>query len=221
MGRTQRHAHRDRCRASARLSGGAGASVPLVPPPRPDGKLGMIITYLEMREVPKRVPHPAPKRKLALLRAEAIPLHFYRYLYNTVGEPWLWYERRVMDDASLSAAIHDKGVDIYVLYVGGAPAGYAELARRARGETELAYFGLMPEFIGQGFGGYLLDWTIDTAWRANPRRLWVHSCNLDHPRALQTYQKAGFVPYRQEHQTIDDPRTTGAIPWPKAGQRRR
>lgn len=187
--------------------------MPAIPPPRPDGKLEVIITYLEMREAPKRVPHPAPKRKLALLRAEAVPVHFYRYLYDTVGEAWLWYERRLMSDAALAAAIHDKDVDIYVLYVGGVPAGYAELDRRAREEIELAYFGLMPEFIGQGLGGYLLDWTIDTAWRGNPRRLWVHSCNLDHPRALQTYQKAGFVPYRQETQTIDDPRTTGVIPW--------
>ena len=183
-----------------------------LPAPRPDGKLDVVITYLEMLAAPKRVPHPAPKRKLALLRAESMPVHFYRYLYEVVGEPWLWYERRMLDDEALAQAIQDERVDIYVLYADGVPAGYAELDRRMEGEIELAYFGLVPDFIGQGLGRYLLDWTIDTAWRHSPRRLWLHSCNLDHPRALQTYQKAGFVPYRQEQKTIDDPRVTGAIP---------
>jgi GNAT superfamily N-acetyltransferase len=184
-----------------------------LPAPRPDGKLDLVTTYLEMGSAPARAPHPAPKRKLALFRADAVPLHFYRYLYNTIGELWLWYERRMMEDAALAAVIHDARVEVYVLYAGGVPAGYAELDRRREGEVELAYFGLMPDFIGQGLGRYLLDWTIDTAWRRSRHRLWVHSCNLDHPRALQTYQKAGFVAYRQDNTTIDDPRVTGVIPY--------
>lgn len=186
---------------------------PHIPPPAPDGKLEVVITYLEMRAALPRIPRPAPKRKLALLRAEAMPVHFYRYLYNTVGERWLWYLRRAMDDATLAAVIHDPRVEIYVLYVGGAPGGFAELDRRQPDEIEIAYLGLMPEFIGQGLGRYLLDWAVDTAWRYAPGRLWVNTCNLDHPRALQTYQQAGFVPYKQIVKTIEDPRVTGLIPF--------
>jgi GNAT superfamily N-acetyltransferase len=190
--------------------------VSTIAPPAPDGKLAVTVTYLEMIGAPKRVPRPAPARKLALLRAEKIPIHFYRYLYNTVGEPWLWYERREMNDEALGLIVQDPGVDIYVLYLEGAPAGYAELDRRAQktqeNEIEIAYFGLVPDVIGQGLGTYLLDWTIDTAWNHRPRRLWINTCNLDHPRALQTYQKAGFVPYKQIKKVIDDPRVTGIIP---------
>ena len=105
-----------------------------------------------------------------------------------------------------------------MLYVSGAPAGYTELDRRKENEIEVAYCGLVPDFIGQGLGTYFLNWTIDTAWRYRPGRLWVHTCNLDHPRALQTYQRAGFVPYKQETKVIDDPRATGLIP-PRAGPR--
>ncbi len=212
MGLAERHAGRERpaggCRPLSR-----GSAMPNIPPPRPDGKLAVTVTYLEMERAPARQPHPAPKRKLALFRAEAMPVHFYRYLYNTVGEPWLWYERRLLDDAMLASAIQHPLVEIYVLYAGGVPAGYAELDRRVPGESELAYFGLVPDFIGQGLGSYLLDWTIDTAWRAAQHRLWVHTCSLDHPRALQTYQKAGFVPYRQVATSIDDPRVSGVIPF--------
>ncbi|HLI10859.1 MAG TPA: GNAT family N-acetyltransferase [Alphaproteobacteria bacterium] len=182
-----------------------------IPPPAADGKLPIVVTYLEMLGAPKRLPAPAPARKLALLQAEKMPVHFYRYLYNTVGEPWLWYERRALDDAMLAEAIHDPRVEIYVLYVAGSPAGYAELDRRRDAEIELAYFGLIPDFIGQGLGTYLLNWTVDTAWRHGPKRLWVHTCNLDHPRALQTYQRAGFVAYKQDKRVIDDPRLSGLM----------
>lgn len=185
---------------------------PHIPPPAPDGRLEVVITYLEMTAALPRMPHPAPKRKLALLRAEAVPVHFYRYLYNTVGEPWLWYLRRALDDAALGAILQDPRVELYVLYVAGVPAGFAELDRRQPPDIELAYLGLMPEFIGQGLGRVLLEWSLDTAWRHAPRRLWVHTCNLDHPRALQTYQRAGFVPYNQVVKTIEDPRLTGLLP---------
>jgi GNAT superfamily N-acetyltransferase len=93
-----------------------------------------------------------------------------------------------------------------VLYVDGVPAGYAELDRRKQEEVELAYFGLVPEFIGRKLGPFLLNWAVDTAWFGKPKRLWVNTNNLDHPKALQIYQKAGFVPYRQETQTIPNPR---------------
>ena len=178
-----------------------------------EGKLEVAVTYLEMTERPRlsQVLHPA-ETTIALLRAHNPPLPFYRFLYDTVGEPWLWYERRVMADAALARVIEDERVEIYVLYAEGAPAGFAELDRRQGSEIELAYFGMMPFFIGRGLGRYLLAWAIERAWSYEPRRLWVNTCNLDHPKALPLYQQLGFKPYRQEKKVIDDPRVTGVIP---------
>jgi GNAT superfamily N-acetyltransferase len=177
------------------------------------GTLRMVVTYLEMRTAPAPATvHPPVAHKLALLRAEKPTLSFYRYLYNTVGENWLWYERRAMDDAALAAIVHDPKVEISVLYVDGVPAGFVELDRRVTDEVEIAFFGLMPEFIGRGFGRYFLAWAVGDAWREGGRRIWVHSCNFDHPKALQAYQRAGFVPYKQETEIIDDPRLSGLIP---------
>ncbi len=165
-------------------------------------------TSLEMLERPTRplAPLPGGKRRLSLIRAKNPPVDFYRYLYNTVGGPWSWYERNLLSDEKLAAIVHDEKVEIYVLYIEGAPAGYAELDFRDPPDVELAYFGLMPDFIGQGFGAYLLDWTIDTAWTREPKRLWVHTCTLDHPAALAFYQKAGFMPFEQKTETIPDPK---------------
>jgi len=181
------------------------------------GTIETVITFLEMRAAPRSPRLTPPAGKLAFLRAEKPTLSYYRYLYNTVGEPWLWYERRALDDAALAATVHDPMVEIYVLYVDGVPAGFAELDRREAPEIELAYFGLIPEFIGRGLGKHLLHWAIEAAWSHAPERLWVHSCTLDHPKALAIYQRAGFLAYRQETKVFDDPRRTGLMP-PEAGQ---
>jgi GNAT superfamily N-acetyltransferase len=171
--------------------------------------LAIVITYLEMLKAPTRPTVPAPPvGRIALLRAERPTVSYYRYLYNTVGEPWLWWERRMLPDPELERIIHDPLVEIYVLYVDGVPAGYAELDRRKPDDVELAYFGLIPQFIGRKLGPFLLNWAVDTAWFHQPKRLWVNTNNLDHPKALQIYQKAGFVPYRQETKTIPNPRLT-------------
>ncbi len=186
---------------------------PLPTPPDPlEGKLRSVITYLEMKDRPALRPVPPPAGvKLALLRAETPSVAFYRFLYHTVGKPWLWWARRAMSDEALARAVQDPKVEVYVLYCEGQPAGYAELDRRVDGEVELAYFGLLPEFIGRKLGPYLLTWAIEQAWSYGPDRVWVNTCTFDHPKALPLYQRLGFVPYRQETQVIDDPRLNGVM----------
>ena len=170
------------------------------------GTLEVTITYLEMRRRPSSSLQPSTPEGAAILKAYQPTPSFYRYLYCHVGGPWLWYERRAMDNETLRTIIHDPAVSIHVLYVDGVPAGYIELDNRVDHEIELAYFGLLPEFIGRGLGPWLLNWALDAAWNHEPSRIWVNTCNLDHPKALLFYQRAGFEPYRQEFIRIRDPR---------------
>jgi GNAT superfamily N-acetyltransferase len=172
----------------------------------PVGHLDVAITHLEMTRRPRLPAPPPPALKLAVLRAENVSVPFYRYLYNTVGGPWLWYERRKLSDDELAAIIRHPEVDIYVLYASGEPAGYAELDRREMPDIELVFFGLMPHFIGRKLGSWFLHWVVDAAWTRDPQRLWLHTCSLDHPRAIAHYQRAGFVPFKQERNLIVDPR---------------
>jgi GNAT superfamily N-acetyltransferase len=176
------------------------------------GVLRQVITYLEMAGRPTRPPRHAPPGKWALLRAEQPTLSFYRYLYDTVGENWLWTDRRLMDQELLRAHILDERTELYVLYASGVPAGLFELFRETPATTDLGLFGLIPEFIGRRLSGFLLDAAIDTAWSAEIRKLTVNTCTFDHPRALQMYQKAGFTPVRQETRLKADPRLSGLYP---------
>ena len=175
-------------------------------------RLKTIVTYLEMTAQPSSPTPPRPAIPIALMRATDMPLSFYRYLYNTIGEDWLWYERRLLNEDALAAVIHDDQSEVYVLYVNGAPGGYGELNRNADNEVDLAYFGLLPETIGRGLGSYFLRWLVDQAWSSKPDRVIVNTCDLDHPRALRTYQSIGFSPYRREILEFDDPRETGMFP---------
>lgn len=155
------------------------------------------VYYLEML-APSRRLVAAPRDDLVVLHARAPSVDYYRFLYRSVGQEYHWHSRWQLADAELAAILQDPLVEIHVLHVAGNPAGFAELDRRQEGEIELKQFGLMKPYLGQGLGKYFLQWTIDRAWSGRPRRFWLHTCTLDHPAALPTYQKAGFTLYKQE-----------------------
>ena len=158
----------------------------------------VVVTYLEMRQKPA-VPRIEPMaKKFALLRAEEPTVSFYHYLYDAVGRPWYWTDRKQLSDAALAEIIQDDRVDVFILYIEGVPAGFFELDRRAMPDIDLAYFGIMPEFIGRRLGPYLLGQAIEEAWRHDPRRFTVNTCTLDHPKALPMYQRFGFHPYARK-----------------------
>lgn len=169
--------------------------------------LPVVITHLEMHSRPERPRQPAPAlgRPMLIMRARQATPDFYRFLYNAVGSPWNWYERNLLSDGALTNIIHNPAVQVQVLYVDGVPAGYFELDARTEGEVELVYFGLMPSFIGLKLGPWFLDCAVFAAWDLRPRRIWVHTCSLDHPRALSLYQRSGFIPFAQERHEIPNP----------------
>ncbi len=145
--------------------------------------LPMTVTFLEMKGKPSIFPPPQPLGKVAILRAAKPPVHFYRYLYDTIGGPYHWVDRRRMTDSAVEAVIHHEQVELYVLYVNGCPAGMAELDFRETGTGLLAYFGLMPEFIGKHLGYFFLYHAVQNAWLKPISILLVNTCTLDHPRA--------------------------------------
>ena len=178
----------------------------------PSGKLRSVITYLEMTENPNLTEPHTPDGDVQIMRLANPSAAFYRYLYNTIGEDWLWTDRRTQPEFELAAAIRDPKIEIHVLYVDGEPGGYFELARHSADDIELYYFGIMPWLIGKGFGGYLIRTAIRTAWAHAPKRFWLHTCDFDHPDALAFYRKMGFVDYDEQVEFIDDPRVSGDYP---------
>jgi len=162
-----------------------------------------VVTFLEMTAPPSLfVPTPANLR-LALMRADAMPVHFYRYLYDAIGRGHAWVDRKRLSDKALGSELSGPGVGIFVLYAGGVPAGFFELDRVNERITWLRYFGIVPDFHGRGLGKWLLKEALAEAWRTSPACVRVETCTLDSPRALPLYQRLGFVPYERQHKIME------------------
>ena len=155
------------------------------------------VYYLEMLAPIQRAV-PVPRDGLSVLHIQKPTVPYYRALYDAVGHDFHWLSRRKLSDEALAAIIGDRRDELHVLHVDDKPAGFAELDCRQADEVELVQFGLLPAFIGQGLGKWFLQWTTDKAWSYQPRRLWLHTCTLDHAAALPNYLKAGFVQFKQE-----------------------
>jgi len=77
--------------------------------------------------------------------------------------------------------------------------GYFEVIEdKSSNDSEIAYFGILDEFIGKGFGGFLLSEAIKICFRLNSQRVWLHTCSLDHKNALQNYLKRGMKIFKEE-----------------------
>jgi ribosomal protein S18 acetylase RimI-like enzyme len=124
----------------------------------------------------------------------------------------MWFSRSVMPDETLEAIIGHPQVESYALIENGRDIGLLELDFRQKGECELSFFGVVPEIIGQGAGRFLMNEAIRRAFKRPIRRLFLHTCSLDHPNALAFYLRSGFVPYRRAIEVADDPRLKGFLP---------
>ena len=155
------------------------------------------VTFLEMHE-PKEPPAPLPDTQFELL-PKHISVNDYRRLYYGVGEKWHWLDRMVMPDDELFEKINAANVDIFVFKVKNEIAGYIEFVKEEK-YVEIQYFGLMPAFIGKGFGKYFLQWVVAKAWSYRPDWIQLNTCSLDHPHALSVYKKAGFKEVKKETQ---------------------
>ena len=89
------------------------------------------------------------------------------------------------------------------------PIGFAELDCRNAPQVRLTYIGVVPEWLGQGLGKYLVGAILEIAWSHDPESVLLSTCDLDHPRAIALYQKFGFQLVRQEQRSVPNPWRTG------------
>lgn len=162
----------------------------------------MLVThYLEMTDHAQFRPAFINELHVKIIRMDRADVNFYRFLYSEVGGIWRWRDRLVIPEDELRAAIADPNTSVYVLYVDGVPAGYVELSRQGE-STEIAYFGLRLGYMGRGYGKHLLSYGIARAWADGAQRVFVHTCNLDSPHALENYTKRGFKIYHTEQKPM-------------------
>jgi len=161
----------------------------------------LITTYLEILSRDQLRPKHSNARFQVREKTDR-EWRFNRDLYFGVGEQWEWVDKRSWTDDQWKEYATAPELRVFAGYYDDVLAGYYELRRDKEGGIEIAYFGLLSEWIGRGLGGALLTSAIEEAWRMDPKpsRVWVHTCNRDHPQALSNYQARGMVVYKVEEE---------------------
>jgi GNAT superfamily N-acetyltransferase len=155
-------------------------------------------TYLEMKSLDELKAAPVPEPEPLLERVPQCTPELFRYLYAEVGRAFRWTDRLSWSEEQIVRHLANPRTSVWILSWHKEPAGYFELQEHEDRSVEIAYFGLLPNFIGRGWGKHLLTRAVRAAWSLGASRVWLHTCTLDHPAALPNYLKRGFRPVREE-----------------------
>ena len=126
-----------------------------------------------------------------------------KFFYKNVGKKHHWVDRLIWSEAQWIDYVSDQKVKTFVLKDKDDLAGYFELIfHNDKNEVEIAYLGLLEEYINQKLGSYLLSSAIKNSFSLKPKRVWVHTCSLDHKNALKNYISRGMKVFKKETITI-------------------
>ena len=122
-----------------------------------------------------------------------------RDFYCRVGRPWNWKDRLIWSEAQWKDHVQRDSLMTWVGRMDNETIGYFELESQTDGDVEIGLFGLLPQFIGRGWGGAFLSEAIVRTWDLKgTQRIWVHTCTDDHEYALANYRQRGFDVFKTE-----------------------
>ena len=132
---------------------------------------------------------------------QVIPNDFQlnKFFYKQIGKNYQWVDRLIWTDKNWIEYVSSPNLFTFVLKNNDDIAGFFELMyHKDKLETEIAYFGLLKEYIGKKLGGYMLSEAIKKSFSYNVKRVWAHTCSLDHKNALKNYLSRGMKIYNTE-----------------------
>ena len=122
-----------------------------------------------------------------------------KFFYKRIGKKHHWVDRLSWSDKQWIDYVSDKKVMTYVLKFKDDLAGYFELILHPeKEEVEIAYLGLLEEYQNKKLGSHLLSSAIKNSFINKPKRVWVHTCSLDHKNALNNYKSRGMKIFKTE-----------------------
>ena len=160
--------------------------------------------FLELRDI-RKLRFNSSKENKFLIKKIKPDFQLNKFFYKQVGKKHRWLDRLSWTDEKWISFISNKTLETYVISESKDLIGFFELLYNPDlKETEISYFGLLEEYIGKGIGGYALSEAIKKAFEKNIKRVWLHTCTLDHPNALKNYIARGMKVFRKENINILD-----------------
>ena len=156
-------------------------------------------SYLEINSLRDLKEVQKPKGNYSLNLLDPINFQLNKFFYKSIGQKHQWVDRLVWPEAEWIDYLSNKKVKTYVFKYEKDLAGFFELIFHPENkEVEIAYFGLLEEYQNKKLGSYLLNKAIKKSFVNNIRRVWVHTCSLDHKNALNNYIARGMKVYKTE-----------------------
>ena len=155
--------------------------------------------FLEIKSINELSVFKKPNINLVLNKVDPPDFQLNRFFYKEIGKKHKWVDRLEWSDRNWSDYLNSSNVKTYVLKLNYDLVGYFEqIFYKDKTECEIAYFGIIEEYIGKKFGGYLLSEAIKKSFYAKSNRVWVHTCSLDHKNALNNYLSRGMKIFKSE-----------------------
>ena len=156
-------------------------------------------SYLEIRSTNELVAKNKPFDDLYLEKVNPPDFQLNKFFYKEIGKKHRWTDRLIWTDKSWTNYLDTLGVSTFVLKNNEDYIGYFEcIFNKDKLDCEIAYFGILEEYIGKQFGAYLLSEAIKTSFNFGAKRIWVHTCSLDHKNALKNYLSRGMKIFKSE-----------------------
>ena len=156
-------------------------------------------SYLEISSINDLLVKNKPFSDLYLEKINPPDFQLNKFFYKEIGKKHSWTDRLVWDDKKWTDYLENSGVNTYILKNNKDFIGYFEqIFDKDKLDCEIAYFGILEEYIGKKLGGYLLSEAIKISFNIGSKRIWVHTCSLDHKNALQNYLSRGMKVFKSE-----------------------
>ena len=155
--------------------------------------------YLEINSVEDLNEPKLNNEEIFIDLLEPVDFQLNKFFYKNIGKDHNWVDRLIWTDKQWINYVSDKKVKTYILKYKNDLAGYFELIlNKEINEVEIAYLGLLKEYHNKKFGSYLLSSAIKNSFLEKPKRVWVHTCSLDHKNALHNYLSRGMKIFKKE-----------------------
>ena len=159
----------------------------------------IVKNYLEIKSLNELVQKKKPNSEYFVEKVSINDFQLNKFFYKQIGQNHHWIDRLVWDDKKWINYVSNPNVFTFVLKNNENIAGFFELIyHKNKFEIEIAYFGLLKDFMGKKLGGYMLTEAIKISFFYKVKRVWVHTCSLDHKNALNNYLARGMKIYNIE-----------------------
>ena len=156
--------------------------------------------YLEIKFLKDLKDVPPLLKKFSISLVDPVDFQLNKFFYKNIGKNHHWVDRLVWNEKQWIDYVSDKKIKTYVLKNEKDFVGYFELIFHPdKNEVEIAYLGLLEEYHNKKLGSFLLSEAIKNAFLDNPKRVWVHTCSLDHKNALKNYMARGMKIFKTEN----------------------